>query len=377
MQEGNLTKSIQKYKIVHLISDFKFANAIYDSFVDFIPVEHYWCCTGAWTNEQLALFKGIRIEQYDILKIEEPLIFCHSLNEVNKNALLLLPENIKIVWFGFGKDYQDYLYSSYEDQLLPQTKNLFIRLNYPNRYYYWLKKLKNHLHSKNRLKSELNIILFCPILIEEFDYKNPRKLTLSVSTLSHKLPFNKQLKIQEDAKNILIGNSSTFTNNHLDSFELIKNGSIGNSSVILPLSYGAGGEIYANHVAQKAYEKWGGAVKILSEFINKEDFIHILTSCKTAIFPYLRQQGLFSIHLMVFMGARVFMLEENPVYRFYQRIGVKVFSFSDLKKADIDYMMPLESNIADNNRRILNEYFSSSNHRKRMNLFLNELMPLL
>jgi hypothetical protein len=307
---------------------------------------------------------------------KKALVFCHSLNKVNFDFLRTLPIELKVVWLGFGKDYHQYIYRVYEDQLLKQTRKLYRSLKFPSNFSALISRIKERIRpfKANVPYQDLDLISFIPVLREELDdLTRDFPCKTSMSRFHYRTPLGSAIGIQEDAKNILIGNSATYTNNHLDAFELLAKVDIENSKIVLPLSYGAAGELYSRELIKVAKAKWNDAVFPLLDFMSLEEYNGILSQCKVAIFPILRQQGVFNLHTMVFSGTKVFLPAENPLFKFYRSIGVAVYPLSSLRDADSTALAKLEPSIAANNKRLLLEYFSVENVKLRGEAFLKEI----
>lgn len=133
-------------------------------------------------------------------------------------------------------------------------------------------------------------------------------------------------KISNTTK-ILIGNSATNTNRHLDVFNLIKN--YKNVEIIVPLSYGDN-EYAKNIIAQgeKLFENFTPLV----DFMEYDKYHKLLENIDIAIFNHNRQQGVGNIILVLSMGKTLYISKENNAYSMLKDMGISFFDVNELKE---------------------------------------------
>ncbi len=150
---------------------------------------------------------------------------------------------------------------------------------------------------------------------------------------------------------ILVGNSRTWENNHLDIFARLRDCLRGDRDIICPMSYGVPidkfrsvldfGEVcFENHF-----------IPVL-DYMDLERYNAILSRCSVAIFNHYRQQGVGNIILMLLRGAKVFLSNRNPVLAYLRSQGVAVYSIeSDLNNESL--LTPMsDSKIMSNRDRV-------------------------
>jgi len=162
---------------------------------------------------------------------------------------------------------------------------------------------------------------------------------------------NAQFIVKED---ILIGNSANPSNNHIDAFHVLKSFHIGNRKVFCPLSYGADSKEYANRIIEEGKKIFGTNFIPLKEFLTIDEYNGILNSCNIVIMNQNRQQAVGNIISSIWHGSKVFLNEENPVYKYFLEIGVKIFSIqNDLSIKNQFNFSSLDQNIIAANRAAL------------------------
>lgn len=159
-----------------------------------------------------------------------------------------------------------------------------------------------------------------------------------------------------DGKNILVGNSSNPSNNHLEIFYLLKDFEINECNIICPLSYG-GEEFYAKEVVERGSELFGPNFQPLLDFMDRESYFNILSSVKIAIMNHNRSQAGGNILSLIWMGKYVFMKKDNTFYKFIKSLGVQIFDLeSDLDRYFTDSNFPQMD--IQKNRVLIMDYFN-------------------
>ena len=147
---------------------------------------------------------------------------------------------------------------------------------------------------------------------------------------------------------ILIGNSATSANNHLDIFDIIKNT---NSKMIVPLSYGAYGyQDYKERVIYQGNKLFKDNFHAIKSFLPIQEYDKILMSCNTMIMYHIRQQALGNIYMALYLGMRVFLNKKSITYKYMNDIGMIIF---ELEK-DFDLVgIELNKNQKDINKELV------------------------
>jgi hypothetical protein len=167
---------------------------------------------------------------------------------------------------------------------------------------------------------------------------------------------NKLIDKRICGNNILLGNSSAKENNHYRAFQILKN-IPAYSKVIVPLSYG--NMSYRKFAIEKGKALLGNRFIPLVDFLPIEDYYNVLLSCGIVIMPHLRQQAVGNIIVPLYLGAKVFLYEENPLYSFFLRLGIKIFSLNKLSVGHENLEM-LDATDAENNKFIISAHFSTA-----------------
>lgn len=106
-------------------------------------------------------------------------------------------------------------------------------------------------------------------------------------------------------RRIVIGNSSTNSNRHLELFERIKHLDLTNVDLYCPLSYGE--KEYRDRVIKQGYELFGNHFHPLTEYMKYEEYVQFLCTCDVGIYNNNRQQALGNINRMLDLGKKVYL----------------------------------------------------------------------
>lgn len=356
-----------KPKVLSIAPDEKFIDGAIECFDLYSnKFEMHWCvCKNS--NQQLKHIKHIKrvivIPEKKILKhiynIQYDAIVLHSFGVINPSIINNIPKEIKLFWFGFGYDIYNYpsqapflqwnLYKpitkKYITSSLIQTlRNFFL-------HFLFIIRHRKHLYEKalNRIDYFSGVLDFEYDLMRRNPYFRAQQVKFSYSSLEI-LKSYEQFQ-HYNGNNILVGNSAAITNNHLDLLDYLKKIDLNNKKIILPLSY-AGTKRYVRKIQYIYKKNFGDGTIILTDFIPLSEYMKYIRSCSIAVFFMERQQAMGNIISALKNGCKVFLSDNNPVYKFYKKIGIIVFSVeNELNNKNIE--QPLSFKEIAHNRQIL------------------------
>ncbi|WP_271768261.1 TDP-N-acetylfucosamine:lipid II N-acetylfucosaminyltransferase [Aquimarina algiphila] len=328
------------------------------------------------TKSKDKLIKFI-IGEDDINKIIKQLdpkaILLHALHIEYAKAIIKIKTNLTIAWYPWGFDIyglpriKPSTYALLTNEfLLKKNPGLFFRriaLKYK-----FLRKIYFRIDVKNEDRYSIifsalkRVVFFVTYIENDFNvfssyYTNQMQfVNCPFSTIDQYLSGNRYVQIEDNAKNILVGNSNSPESNHLDVFKrMSKDNSINDFKIFTPLSYGNNIE-YQSEVLNKGREILGNSFIPLLKFMKRSDYILLLRSCSVGIFYHYRQQAMGNIIAMLYIGARIYMSSKNPAYHFFKKNEIKIFDF------DKDYSRfqnkRLEDEIIVQNKRKLGLIFN-------------------
>jgi len=339
---------LKNFKFAHFIDDEKFPDYAYELFETVAPG-----CNDFYLPSEpfdLKYIKKIPVKfiskftyknSFFLKKLENyDFVVLHALTEFNQQLVLHTDTSkVTFVWIGMGYDYYDLIYDDpIKSLLLPATKSIAYKLSLSKASIqkilnFALKKIFGKpLKKRNAVKK---IHYFSPVLESEYyavkdKFNNifPQYIRWNYETTANLIDKEDTSNIFFSGHGILLGNSATFTNNHIEIIDFLSNIKLNNKKVICPLSYGD--PTYANFVIKYAKSKLGKNFIPLNDFLPYDNYIELISSCSNVIMNNIRQQGAGNIIAMLRKGAKVYLREENPLYQHFNSMGVKIFTIQNL-----------------------------------------------
>lgn len=307
------------------------------------------------------LFKvALLARKYDV-------IIAHSLTNQAIFALLVAPRKTLTVWSGWGFDY-------YTDDVCAllgeESKKLYKELSegYKKEESVLKIALKKVL-SKLKSISVRKIDYFSApipndflILKENYPQFCGEYIQLNYGSVEETFSLG---GCSVTGENILLGNSASITNNHIEALEKIKRLASEEQKVIVPLSYG--GEKYRDTIIAKGKDCLAELFCPLIDFMPLGEYSQIINSCSLIIMAHKRQQALGNICAAMYSGARIILDEENPAYQFFIERGAVINSLSDLN--NVLMLTPLSESEVSQNRKVIQRFWGAekvNNNTKKL-----------
>lgn len=169
---------------------------------------------------------------------------------------------------------------------------------------------------------------------------------------------------KEKVLNIQIGNSADPSNHHLEVLDKIMNYKDMNIKIYLPLSYG--NEEYAGEVIRRGEKLFAEKFIPLTALMPYAEYLDFLTKIDVAIFNHDRQQGMGNTISLLGLGKTVYLRAGTSQWELFERLGVKVFN---AEKINLDNVLTQEE--AENNKKVIKNYFSKENLVKQWRIIFN------
>jgi hypothetical protein len=337
-----------KKTVLHIAFDDKFVDAALREFEAIAPGKNKLIIIGKvgtlqFVKESNPSFMGIAEVKTLASAAECAAVIFHSLNNDFLKILADIPRNKKTIWIGWGYDYYDCLLSgAYPNGLLlPQTQALVARFPKTNKFLSPVRRAKSLIGKILGRTSNPNPALlgridyFIPVL--DIEHKiiadlNPwfkaRYLCWNYGTVEDDLSGNTSPS-EKIGSDIMVGNSATPENNHLEIFEMLSRLSdTSGRRIIVPLSYGD--ECYKHRIIEAGHRHFGSNFLPLTNFMEKDKYISILDRCGYVFMNHLRQQALGNICIMMLKGAKIYLNSKNPLYKWFLAKGAIIFTIDDL-----------------------------------------------
>ncbi|MFM7854857.1 MAG: TDP-N-acetylfucosamine:lipid II N-acetylfucosaminyltransferase, partial [Flammeovirgaceae bacterium] len=151
---------------------------------------------------------------------------------------------------------------------------------------------------------------------------------------------------------IIVGNSGTPANNHLDTIKLIASANEA-ARVILPVSYGE--KRYIEFIKKKMASVSGRLeIEFLENFLSLQNFLDLLSSADALVINSLRPQGYGTIFLSQLKWVPLFLNHKNVSIPDILKMGIKFYDLGQLAKSISKGRFDLPQNIVN-----IKKYFSN------------------
>lgn len=317
------------------------------------------------------LSNSINIRDFD-------LIILHYLRYEDSQFLMENKIDVPVIWFFWGGD----IFNNgkfYNTFLLHKTicfrRKLHFRKGFINGVKHYIKEIMPwiiDLTQINRYKLDaLNKIDYVITVVPD-DYDLLKK-KYNFNAKHFHLNYGNPL-VESDiikivnGKNILLGNSSSFTNNYFEAIDKLSILNLDDRKVIIPLSYGD--KIFAEFVADYALKKLGvNKVNILKDFIPFSDYNDLLLTCEIVIMNHKRQQAVGNIVQSLVNGAHIYLRSESTVYQYLKDCGFKISAFNGIRSlSNLSYEDILL------NRGLAKKIFGIEVQQKNLKMLINEAL---
>ena len=299
-----------------------------------------------------------RREIKSLLKsLDYDVVFFHTLTDDFWYILDSIPSEKTVIWWAWGFD----IYSSVEfahpfipiDELRPKTRRLFKHRS--NKLKQLAVLIRNFYHeNKNyfcRHKVLSRFDYFQPVLQNEYELMKKYNPNFRAKEFYYPNSFGHCERLKQkcpDEGNILLGNSATYSNNHLDAWDYIEGKTGERQITILPINYGI--SEYANLLTDKL--KGHNNVRLIKEMMPRNEYFALMGSCSYVVMGVIRQQAMGNIFQAVSTGAKLFLFRDSVVYQWLKAIGFKVFAIEDIDEQSFKTALSLDD--ANHNIEIFN-----------------------
>lgn len=344
-------------RFLHLVPDDKYIDAARGVFEEVLPGAHDYLLIGNVPLRYLRSFEPVRFEVDEVLKPDflaslaaYSVVFVHFLTDQARLFVATAPSSIRFVWLGWGADFYHLIYPR-DELYLPRTLSLlkdpalrgnalrdkWARLSRRLRMLARPSRLPRLFAAQHKLQGigrgapdEMALLnrfsaMATPI-IEDFESIRARNPEFRVPFLD----WNYRVEGFDEhggpdsptGSDILLGNSATPENNHLDALHILSQCLPAGRRIICPLSYG--NKAYGDVVAREGKALFGDRFVALREYMPSAEYSKIIEGCSVVAMNHIRQQALGNIVVALCSGAHVFLNPKSPIIRAMRRIGINV-----------------------------------------------------
>lgn len=355
-------------RFLHLVHDEKFIDAARAIFEEAAPGAHDFVRIGEPTPlryirtfEPIPLGPALLGHDFLTMLPRYSAVFVHYLSESARLVVALAPRATRFVWLGWGADYY-HLIRSPEELLLPRTRALMEhtsppapppgRLPFVLQHAFGLARALlepvaavRRAHRRRTLRGigphgagEMALLhrfraVAMPVE-EDFHALRARHARWQVPFLDWNYwtegfpPL--EARRGPTGNDILLGNSATPANNHVEALELLARVLPRDRKVVCPLSYGDAD--YGDAIEAEGRRLLGERFVPLRTFMDGTTYSEVIGGCSIVVMNHVRQQAVGNIVLALYAGSHVFLRRDNPVYGAMQRIGVPIHEIEALPR---------------------------------------------
>lgn len=378
-------------RFLHLVPDDKFIDAAKGVFDEATPGAHDFVCLKRPPFCHLHTFRPIVLEAGEALQLrflaELPryaAVFIHYLNDIARLIVMHAPSTTRFIWLGWGADYY-HLICDRGALWLPETKNaMHGPLAHAQNRARLLRKFKGYIDFvrrprtlRPRLQADRDLRKIGPRAQDEPILLN-RIMAMSTPLLED---YQAILSAHEGFRpefidwnywtegfnpldcpdsptgcDILLGNSATPENNHLEAMQLLSDVDLGKRHIYCPLSYGD--KYYGDMVAREGNARFGERFIPMRGYLPVDEYSRIIQRCSIIVMNHLRQQALGNIVTALCSGANVVLQEHSPVRQAMNRLGVRTYTPQTLPHLIADTLPAIDAtNVLHSTRQILDSIF--------------------
>ncbi len=331
-------------RIVHVLTAPSFAEFVCSNFEEVAPGANIFVCVG-FDPDRLPALTDVRVEAVpggraghgplNSLVAESDIAIFHSVTIKTAAALASVPNDVLRVWSGWGWDYYGSTSDPLKGQLGPLTRR-WAKGETPVAKSPWKRALTvrsaQTLHAAARSAD-----VFSAPIPEDFEVfrRRFRGFQGRYGQLNY-LSVEDTLRVGPDqvtGSDILLGNSASATNNHFEVLGTLATTSLGDSRVIVPLSYGD--PQYKAAVIDFGRELLGDKFFPLLEPLPLDQYHALMAGCRVVVMGHWRQQGVGNVLRAVWQGAHIVLDPRNPVSGYLRARGIAVYSLGDVDLAQL------------------------------------------
>ena len=369
--------------ILHIAPDDKFVDGAIASFERAAPNRNYLCVI---TEKDLPAFvtksrvdmlirpRAFSAHQWKHQIKKADFIVLHSLT--GPGIQVAMEASSPVAWLGYGVDYYRLLGDYPTAYLLQHTRQLRASLVKSVTKRPVLREATNciklllsitgirktyQLTVRQLLQDK--ITHFAPVLEPEYAIVSrslnlpnfPEYIKFKFGVFGRDMPKLSDMSIIGNS--ILLGNSATYTNNHLDAMMLMMGKvRLNGRQIISPLSYGD--PVYRAAIAERGSAMFGASFRALPNFMPLNEYRVVLRSASVAIMNHMRQQAIGNVIHMLFIGAQVFLREESVACAYLRDRGFCVGTMNQLQQGGTDCLDDFSEKDRMRNQDLAERHFS-------------------
>ena len=165
---------------------------------------------------------------------------------------------------------------------------------------------------------------------------------------------------ESDTVNILLGNSATESNCHIDMLDVLSKFKNENICIYVPLSYG--NMEYAKKVKEYGSKIFRDKIVYIEKFMDRRQYFSLLARMQVTIFNHDRQQALGNIFAILFLGKKVYLRQGTAMWsEITNSWKYHVFSTEEIENETLQGLCEYSSIERSENMQIAERFYNVKN----------------
>lgn len=175
---------------------------------------------------------------------------------------------------------------------------------------------------------------------------------------------------ESDTVNILLGNSATESNCHIEMLDVLSKFKNENICIYVPLSYG--NMEYAKKVKEYGSKIFRDKIVYIEKFMDRRQYFSLLARMQVTIFNHDRQQALGNIFAMLFLGKKVYLRQGTAMWsEITNSWKYHVFSTEEIENETLQGLCEYSSIERSKNMQIAERFYNVKNKVAEWSVFFD------
>lgn len=166
--------------------------------------------------------------------------------------------------------------------------------------------------------------------------------------------LNYPIKRTSTSIKILVGNSATEANQHMEAYDILSKFKDENIEIFSPLSYGS--EKYRDQVISYGRKIYGDKFHPLTQFMPLHDYVDFLSSIDVGIFNNNRQQALGNISALLALGKKVYIRNDTSMWNSLKEMGFHIENILVIPHFTLKNLVFISKDEIDENKKAYKHY---------------------
>lgn len=184
-------------------------------------------------------------------------------------------------------------------------------------------------------------------ILENYYGANGKQFDCLYPSNAH-VEFLDNLKLQKKESSVcrvLLGNSATRSNQHMQALKILERFAGENIEIICPLSYGD--RDYADEVISYGKKLFDSKFIPILNYMNVEEYSNLLNSIQVAVFNHNRQQGTGNIEIISYLEKKIYLRSDTTTWKHYvERDQCKFFDVSSIDNMSFSQFQHIDNSDA-------------------------------